>query len=94
VPTQALYLLNNAEMASLAGAFADRLRTMADSDANRISTAYEICFARPATTEELERGAAYLGTIREKLGPGGGERTAWLSYCRALLVSNGFFYID
>jgi hypothetical protein len=95
VPTQALYLLNSPELAELAGAFAERLEADRPTDPERLSWAWELCCARPATAAEVEHGRQYLAQAQARLGDAPeARRLGWRSYCRTLLVSNAFLYID
>jgi hypothetical protein len=82
-------------MASIAGSFADRLIAERSTDRDRIELASEACFSRAATDKDVESGQKYLDSARNRLGNSPGtEKLAWLSYCRALLLSNEFFYVD
>ena len=71
VAQQSLFMMNSPMVASQAESLAKRL--LADEsmdDAGRISAAYEICFARPADSNEIERALAFLDRVREDAGPG------------------------
>lgn len=95
VPTQSLYLLNSPEMALMARSFADRLLTEQSDDGDRIALAYELCYSRRATGDDIQRGQSYLTSIKSRLqGSNNAEQLSWLSYCRALLISNAFLYVD
>jgi hypothetical protein len=95
VPTQALYLLNNPEMTSIADSFAVRLLADRSDDRDRIIRAHEICYSRAAGESEIERGRKYLALARERLTTvTNAEQLAWRSYCRTMLISNPFFYVD
>lgn len=95
VPTQALYLLNSPEMAGLADAFSARLSQKNDDDRERIASAFELCFSRRATDDDVKRGIEYLDRVQARLTTTpDSRRLAWQSYCRTLLVSNAFFYVD
>lgn len=95
VPTQALYLLNSEALTTIADSFATRLLNEQPADKDRIATAFELCFARPASNTELEQGLHYLEHARIRLAnQSDSSRLAWQSYARMMLVSNGFFYVD
>jgi uncharacterized protein DUF1553/uncharacterized protein DUF1549/cytochrome c len=95
VATQALYLLNSPEMAVIADSFCERLLAGSSDDRQRIAQAFEICYCRAATSEDLNRCQLYLAQARTVLaGSADSERLSWLSLSRSLLVSNAFFYVD
>ena len=99
VTPQSLYLMNSPEMTIIASDFASRLMSESDDVSARIENAYRLCFARAATRDEIERGTAslsdLLGVLESTDVPTEDrEREAWTSYCRVLLSSNEFFYLD
>jgi hypothetical protein len=95
VPTQALFLMNSPQMASIAGSFADRLLKERTNDRERIVLAHEVGFSAPPSETEMERALQFLSAAKVRLeNSSEAERLTWLSYCRTLLISNRFFYID
>ncbi len=61
VATQALYLLNDPLVRKQSLALAERLLAASDlTDAQRIELAHRLIFGRVASSQEVERGAAYL----------------------------------
>ncbi|MBX3437698.1 MAG: PSD1 domain-containing protein [Planctomycetaceae bacterium] len=99
VTPQALYLMNSPEMAQIAGAFAQRLVANSEEPSERIAAAYQLCFTRAATVDEMQRGSAYVDRLldaleAEEMSEADRERNAWAIYARVLLSSNEFFYVD
>jgi hypothetical protein len=84
-PLQALFMMNSTFTREQAGKFAARIRREAGDDRARIDLAHRLAFGRPATTEEIEAGEAFLR------GPGDGR---WTGYARVLLCSNEFMFVD
>ncbi|MFB0985707.1 MAG: DUF1553 domain-containing protein [Phycisphaerales bacterium] len=77
VAQQSLFMMNSPMVASQAQRLAGSL--LADpsnaDDAARIVQAYEICFARPATKVEIDRGLRFLGEL--SLVVGESDRIFW-----------------
>jgi mono/diheme cytochrome c family protein len=77
VAQQSLFMMNSPMVASQAERLAGSLLEdpgLAD-DASRIGQAYEICFARPATSVEIERGLRFLGELEPVVGES--TRVSW-----------------
>ena len=71
VAQQSLFMMNSPLVASQAESLSKRL--LADdslNDAGRVSLAYEICFARPADSAEIERALAFVDRIQREAGDG------------------------
>ena len=49
---------------------------------------------RPADKDELAGGLQYLAAFKQKFAGEKAEQKAWQSYCRVLLSSNDFVYLD
>jgi hypothetical protein len=91
VPTQALFLLNSGFVTKQAGAMAGRV-LKAKTDETRVSLAFQLAFARPATSEEQTRTIAFLALCNTAgKDP---ELKAWTTVCQALLASAEFRYIN
>ncbi|MFM2165102.1 MAG: hypothetical protein RL325_1539 [Planctomycetota bacterium] len=65
VPTQALYLMNSAEIARMAEAFAARVMRADEGEAGRIVAAFEIAFGRRATAAEVLSCRDFLRDFRQ-----------------------------
>jgi hypothetical protein len=89
VPSQALWLMNNAFVREQSRGLAARLLTLRD-DRARVTLAYELCFARLPSSEEIDITLAYLARFRRELS----EAEAWASVAKVLISANEFVYID
>ncbi len=83
VPTQALYLLNSAEMSRISDAFARRVTEASDDDASnneatRITHAFRLAFGRKPTPSEIRACRDFLDDFRKALDdqPGGAQVAA------------------
>jgi hypothetical protein len=99
VPLQALYLMNNSFVREQAEGFAKRLLDATADHEGRVSLAQELAWGRPPTTDDVEKGVAYVSRFtQESLKTGTaterGDLEAWSSYARILLSSNPFLYVD
>lgn len=99
VPDQALYLMNNAFVIEQAEAMALRVYKSAETNRNRISRAFAIAFARPATNEEIDNALAYLSDFIIRAGTDSQnrqkiERLALNTFCQSLLISAEFRYLN
>lgn len=93
VPAQALFLINSEFVQEQARSFARRLLGVEDPAA-RVRWAHALAFGRPARPHEVDRALDYLHRYRETAGEPEGELLAWTSWCRTLLASNEFCYVD
>jgi hypothetical protein len=72
---------------------ADRLLQRGDlDDAGRTREAYERAFTRPATSLEIDQALSFLARIEREWN--GDKGKAWQSFCKALLASNEFIYVN
>ncbi|MCA9171789.1 MAG: DUF1553 domain-containing protein, partial [Planctomycetales bacterium] len=98
-PLQALYLLNDPFVHVQAEQVARRIQASRLTDAARIDFAWQLLFARPATSEEAIAGQQFLEQATSLI-----ERTdnspvevrdqAWNAYVRSLFRLNEFVYLD
>lgn len=89
VPMQALFMMNSEFVRTNAEAFATRLE--GDDSADKVRMAFDLAYGRPATELEVEASVDYLN---EFSGGENIEDTAWVSFCRTLMSSNEFVYLD
>ncbi len=83
---QALLMMNDPFVQSLAGSLADRLLAMDSLQTRgRIAAVYELLFARPPEARELKAAVGFLSSIDD-------ESRAWEQYCHALMCSNELSY--
>ena len=96
VPSQGLFLLNNAFVLRASDAAADKLRET-DSESERIRAAFLRFFGRPPTGNELTGAEKFLASYRQqitqdRIGPRNRERETWSAFCQALFASAEFQY--
>ncbi len=88
VAPQALYLLNDPLLDDVSAALAARVAREVPSgrDEDRISLLYELAFGRAPTPTEIDIGRQLVAdpTVKE----------AWARYCRVILCTNEFVYVD
>jgi hypothetical protein len=97
VPSQALYVMNSAEMTKWASSLADRLVREAAGPQERIALAWKLCYARLPAPDEVARAEAYLGAAGHALGEPAAnavDHIVWTSLCRVLLSANEFIHVD
>ncbi len=98
-PLQALYLLNDPFVHEQSSRVAQRIVTQASDDESRLIFAYQLLFARPPETDEMQATTAFLTSARELLQGNGIEPNqidvqAWQSSVRSFLRLNEFVYLD
>jgi hypothetical protein len=95
VAPQALFMMNSEFVADRARSLAARLEKEAANSAKRIELAYLITLNRAPEVEERKAALAYLGKFTGRFGePEGTGLDAWGSFCRVLMGSNDFMYVD
>jgi hypothetical protein len=87
VPQQALFMMNS----QFVGEQVRRLTARADiisagQPDERIAALYRAIFARSATTDELQIGREFIGSMD--------PATAWPRFVQALLLTNEFVFVD
>ena len=81
VPTQALFFLNDPFVHASAEKLAARLAT-ASTDRDKLETAYRVLFGRSPNADQIADAAEFL------------RENSWPAYCRVLLSSNEFLFVD
>jgi mono/diheme cytochrome c family protein len=98
VSTQALFLMNNAQVHEWAAALAKRVENETGPDpASQIETMYWIALSRPPTDEERDLNLAAWTKLTEDPGRSGTTSTplaALTKLCHTVLNSAAFLYID
>jgi hypothetical protein len=93
VAPQALFMMNGSVMLMHSKIMAEGLLARADlDDAGRIREAYERALSRPATGAEVDQGLTFVAQMQEAWK--GSRVSAWQSFCKSLLASNEFIYIN
>ena len=64
-----------------------------DDAAARVRDAYLRTLNRAPLADEIDGALSYISSAREKFADFG-ELGAWQSYCRILMASNEFIYVD
>ncbi len=99
VAAQALFLMNSEFVSQQSKSWADALLTDAAlDDASRIKAAYRRALNREAAFGEIRRAEHYLADFTaEAAGTSTAEevrRNAWQSFCRALVSTNEFVFVE
>ena len=93
IAPQGLYLMNSDFVTSRARALAEKLLAREElADSARIEQAYWTVLSRPAERQETTRMLDYVAGF-----PASGDdarHDAWASFCRLLLVSNEYHYVN
>ena len=88
VAPQALFLMNNVWLDQVSAALDARIFREApgSNDQDRIRLLYEIALGRPPVPAEVEIGMQLVSNS--------GDDNSWVRYCRLILCSNEFIYVD
>ncbi len=93
---QALYMLNSENVQERSGSFAQYLLSDNNYDGpGRVQRAYRITLAREPTPEELDQAVKYIESYpRDEDGESDHQVRAWKSFCRLLMTSNEFNFVN
>jgi mono/diheme cytochrome c family protein len=97
VAPQALYMMNNAMVDDLASRFAERVQREAASGSEQVERIYWIALSRAPSKVEKGIGANALKELSDewaKMEPNAAHQKALKTYCRAIVNSAGFTYVD
>jgi len=100
VAPQGLFMMNSATVLKQTRIMAEGLLSRNDvDDAGRIRWAYERALSRPPEPKDIDRALSFIARVERTMDgrkPDAGERRlfAWQSFCKALLGSNEFIYIN
>ena len=99
VPDQALYLMNNAFVIEQAEAMAMRIYEGAETNRDRVSSAFAIAFARSASNKEIDDALAYMRNFIIRAGTDSQnrqkiEKLSLITFCQSLLMSAEFRYLN
>ncbi|HEU0119142.1 MAG TPA: DUF1549 domain-containing protein [Bryobacteraceae bacterium] len=93
VAPQALFMMNGAVMLRHSRQMAERLLARTDlDDAGRVKEAYERALSRPATSKDIDQALTFIAQMQTAWK--GSRESAWQSFCKSLLASNEFIYIN
>lgn len=100
VAPQALFMMNSPLVLEHTKAFAEKLLAQSDlTDAQRIRSAYETCYARPATNSEVTQALTYLQRLEQAYSSTEQDLAkrrvlAYQSLCKSLIGASEFIYVD
>lgn len=100
VAPQALFMMNGSVVLKHSRLLAENLLRERDrEDAGRIREAYERALSRPPTAQETDQALTFIAKVEKALAEkhnAGEERRvlAWQSFCKALMASNEFAYLN
>ncbi|MBY0503493.1 MAG: DUF1549 domain-containing protein [Bryobacteraceae bacterium] len=93
VAPQALFMMNSSVMLQHSKRMAEGLLAQTSlDDPARIRDAYERALGRPPTSQEIDHGLTFIARMEKEWQ--GNRVSAWQSYCKSLLASNEFIYLN
>jgi hypothetical protein len=93
VAPQALFMMNSEFVAERALNVAQSVGSGGAGPAQRMERAYWKILDRPPSAGEVDAGLTYIDSFRKKFAKAS-ELDAWQSFCRILLASDDFIYVD
>lgn len=96
VPSQGLFLLNSAEVVSLARAFADRVSGSTAGGTDQFAHAFELALGRVPSRAERAAIDAFRAEFPGAMSAGGAEEEsrALVTYCQALFATAEFRHLN
>lgn len=100
VPTQALYMMNSANVLQRSEKLAALVMERSESAEERVQYAYQMALARNATRDEVKRALEFVADADQTLQNGGkgsrtqSQATSWTGVCQALFASSEFRYLN
>ena len=100
IAPQALFMMNSTLVLKSTHAMAGRLLDRKDlDDPARIRDAYERALARPPAPRDIDRALTFIAQVEKAMEPQEKDEAkrhlaAWQSFCKALLASNEFIYLN
>ncbi len=96
--TQALFMINSQLVGDQAGDIASRVLAADGDDADRVRRVFQITLQREPTSSEVSRALDFVQGFDAAAETGGtpAERrlAAWKGFCRALLASSEFLFVE
>jgi hypothetical protein len=93
VAPQALFMMNSDFVSERALNLAQSLAKREAEPARRMESVYWIILDRQPSAGEADTGLTYIDSFRKKFAQAS-ELDAWQSFCRILLASDDFIYVD
>ena len=100
VAPQALFMMNGTVVLKHTRTMAEQLLKRTDlDDSGRIRDAYERALSRPPSAKEIDGALSFIAQVDRamegrKTDPAERRTFAWQSFCKALLSSNEFIYLN
>ena len=100
VPSQSLYLMNNAQVIALSDAFARRVYDSAKDNPTRVVNAYWLAFGRPPTAQEAQATRTFFSEYSQDAAKAKHAKSgdismyAWSAFCQALMASAEFRFLN
>ncbi len=97
IAPQALFMMNGSVVLAHTRRMAERLLALPDADdAARVREAYELALSRPPSGAEVDQALTFIGKIEKELPAEAPDKATrkWQSFCKSLLASNEFIYIN
>jgi hypothetical protein len=100
IAPQALFMMNATLVLKATRSMAAKLLAEPGlDDAGRIREAYERALARPPAASDIDRALTFIAKVEKAAEPHESDATkrhlfAWQSFCKALLSSNEFIYVN
>ncbi len=95
VAPQALFMLNSEFVEKRSRNLAELLlKSPLAGDRERLKIAYLRTLSRYPQTEELDQALGYIGGFQQRSKNTQSRLDSWQSYCKILLSSNAFIYVD
>jgi hypothetical protein len=93
VSTQALFWLNSEFLTERSATLGKSLLSDAAlNDSAKVESAYLKILNRQADAREVKAALDYVAAFKQKFA--GDDAKAWQSFCRVLMASNDFLYVD
>jgi len=90
VAPQALFMMNSSVILKHSLKMAESLKPLEPQQ--RIAAAYERALSRPPTNQEVDQALTYIAKMQKEWN--GDELKAWQSFCKSLLASSEFIYLN
>ncbi len=95
VATQSLFWMNSDFLTDRSKRFVQALLDQKEiSEAERVKLAYLRIVNREATDDEVRQSLNYISSYKENYSKDGLAMNGWQSFCRVLMASNDFIYVD
>jgi mono/diheme cytochrome c family protein len=100
VAPQALFMMNGSVVLAHTRTMAEKLLARADlDDSGRVRDAYERALGRPPSSKEIDRALSFIAQVDRAIegrttDPAKRRGLVWQSFCKSLISSNEFIYLN